>query len=612
MKKQQLAVLAACGLALLLAGCSVRAREASDTPAVSVEYDANGPSAEPVPGPVLTDIRFASDLSDGDEGADHIHYAVSRGLLRTDGEGRFKPEEFVTRGELMDALRHMSGQEAPAYDGRFSDVAKDSPWAGAIAWAIQAGVAAGSADGTFSPQAAVSREQLAVFLCRFAAEDTVAAGTLDTYRDGGLAKEYARGPLAWALGRGLFDGMVSDAIYPSLPVSRAQLAQVLTAYAAHIEKEPLAQTLAGRLKTERAESASRARHDEIQKQIDAIAAKYGAVGLQAAVVENGEVTDTFSYGWAVKGVTPMTPDHKIRSASITKVAVGMAAMILNEGGVIDLDESIGTYWGVPAKNPSHPDVPVSIRTLLSHSSSLKVFSWQVSRSRDNVRNILQSGGSYMKSAPGSSGAWGYNNYGFGVLGQTLELASGKYLDEIMDQRLWSVMGIDAAFESGSVKNTDKLATLYENGKVYTSHSALLKNVRPSTLGASGDNYSGGMTISAGDLAKMAALLANDGRYGGLRLLSGESVALMESDSGISTSDGVPQAYPLRWRDGLYGRDRLYYHTGSGYGVYNLVSYDPAAGDAVVVLTTGADGSKDSQGIYAVCGEISQYIYNVIK
>lgn len=87
---------------------------------------------------------------------------------------------------------------------------------------------------------------------------------------------------------------------------------------------------------------------------------------------------------------------------------------------------------------------------------------------------------------------------------------------------------------------------------------------------------------------------------------------MESDSGLSTSDGVPQAYPLRWQDGIYGRDRLYYHTGSGYGVYNLLSYDPIARDAVVVLTTGASGRKDSNGIYAVCGEISQYIYNVIE
>lgn len=398
MKKQYLTILSAvCGLALFLVGCATHTGEVLDTPAapaVSAEDTANrlsadaGKGAEPEPAepepeetaPALTleDIRTASisDISGDDGRADFIRYAVYQDFMQTDSDGQFSSESFVTRGELMNALWHVSGQKAPKYDGKFSDVAQDSPLAEPIAWAVKTGIAAGPDDGTFSPQASVSREQLAVFLYRFAAVETTNGDAVDIYRDGSQAADYARAPLAWALGCGLFGGMVSDTIHPSLPVSRAQLAQVLTAYAAYIEKEPLAQTLAEQLKVKQVESASRSRHDEVQKQIDVIATQYGATGLQVAVVENGEVVDSFSYGWAVKDVTPMTADYKIRSASITKVAVGMAAMILKEDGVIDLDESIGTYWGVPARNPSHLETEVSIRTLLSHSSSLKVFSWQ--------------------------------------------------------------------------------------------------------------------------------------------------------------------------------------------------------------------------------------------
>ena len=51
--------------------------------------------------------------------------------------------------------------------------------------------------------------------------------------------------------------------------------------------------------------------------------------------------------------------------------------------------------------------------------------------------------------------------------------------------------------------------------------------------------------------------------------------------------------------------------GSAYGVYNLLSYDPDAGDGVVVLTTGADGGRDEYGIYAVCGEISRILYEAV-
>ena len=86
---------------------------------------------------------------------------------------------------------------------------------------------------------------------------------------------------------------------------------------------------------------------------------------------------------------------------------------------------------------------------------------------------------------------------------------------------------------------------------------------------------------------------------------------METINETMLSDGTYQALPLRCQKNIYGRDTLYYHTGSAYGVYNCMSYDPASGDGVVVLTVGASGAKDDRGIYAICGEISTYVYNII-
>ena len=93
----------------------------------------------------------------------------------------------------------------------------------------------------------------------------------------------------------------------------------------------------------------------------------GGVDL-SSLVEGGEAV-RFPDGAAFKSgvnahdgpeAVPQNLVHKIRSASISKVAVGMAAMILREEGVIDLDESIGTYWDVPVSNPAHPDIPVPL------------------------------------------------------------------------------------------------------------------------------------------------------------------------------------------------------------------------------------------------------------
>ena len=70
-----------------------------------------------------------------------------------------------------------------------------------------------------------------------------------------------------------------------------------------------------------------------------------------------------------------------------------------------------------------------------------------------------------------------------------------------------------------------------------------------------------------------------------------------------------QCRPLRYQEDMYGREGLYYHTGSAYGFYGLLSYDPETRDGLVVFTTGAVGSLDDYGVYTVCGEIAQAVYD---
>lgn len=566
--------------------------------------------------PVLTleDVRAVrfNDVPAGDSRADFISYAACRGWLLGVNEARFDPDGFVTRAGLITALHRMSGGEtSDTILIGFSDTEADAWYAQAVSWAAETGVVSGETDGTFDPDALVTREQLAAFLYRFAALEEGPEGGLDACQDGDAVQPYAREAMAWALENRLFAGMMGDAIHPRLPISRGQLAQALTALAAYIEEEPAALELTAGLHVKAVESASRAHHEEIQEKVDAVAAKYGAAGLQVAVVEDGRVTDTYAYGWATKGSDRMTPDHKTRIASITKVGVGLAAMALYEDGVINLDESIGTYWGVDAKNPYYPNDPVSVRALLTHTSSIPSLGDDASRSRGAVQARLQSGG-FSRVRPGSTYSWNYNNYAYGVLGQTLEIASGRFLDDVMEERFWDIMEIDGAFESGNVKNKDLLCTVYQYGGVGRSLSAMRSNTRRyDPPGATGAYFSGGMTMSAADLGKMTALLANDGCYEGLQLLKASTVELMETRCEPQLSDGTWQAMTLRSQDDLYGRDRLYYHTGSAYGVFNCMSYDPDARDGVVVLTSGASGAKDGRGIYAVCGEISRYIYDVI-
>ena len=69
-----------------------------------------------------------------------------------------------------------------------------------------------------------------------------------------------------------------------------------------------------------------------------------------------------------------------------------------------------------------------------------------------------------------------------------------------------------------------------------------------------------------------------------------------------------QCMPVKKKKGLYNQEYLYYHTGSAYGTYSLYTYNPDTKMGVVVLTTGAQSTRDKYGIYAVCGDITNEIY----
>lgn len=372
----------------------------------------------------IRQIRF-SDMGENDSACDAARYMAARAVMQGVDRDRFDPHALVTRAELVTMLRRMAADDAepvgslPAY----SDVTEDDWFADAVAWAFHAGIATGNADGSFAPRRTVTRTELAVMLSRFAEArgmDTTASGDLSQWTDGASVPAYAAAPMSWALERGVLGSMVTETIHGKLPVSRRQCAQILVALTAAMENEPLAVQIAEQDVLPPIVSASRDNHSRLQAAIDAAAAKYGAIGVQVAVIEGGQVTDAYASGWATKNVEKMTPQHKMRIASISKVIIGMEAMRLMERGIIDLDNPIGVYWGVSMKNPHYPNDPVTIRNLMTHTSSIFVAGDDVSLSYGAVRAKLSGGSAYRNVRPGNIGGWAYNNYGYSVLGMTLE------------------------------------------------------------------------------------------------------------------------------------------------------------------------------------------------
>lgn len=544
------------------------------------------------------------DVSSAERFSAAVDYAAGLGLFYGGGNRRFYPDSLITRGQTVTVLYRLA-----LYMGITQADTN------ALQWAINAEILKGTSAASYDETAPVTRAQMATFLYRFAqyAGYRVECGNaIAAYSDADAVPDYARVPLSWVLERGIFSGVVSDSLCPKLPVSRAQTALIMTALVADTTEDPLAVEITNTAVLPMVESKSRDHHAEIQAYVDSIAKKYGAVGLQAAVIENGHVMDSFACGWATKDVDSMTTDHKMRVASISKVLIGMDTMRMREDGLIDLDAQIGTYWSADFHNPYYRDYPVTVRGVLSHTSSIVPLEADFASSYVAVMQRQQRASGYSRAVPGFVNSWQYNNYAFSVLGMTLELAGNKTLDAISRQYFYDALDIDASFYAGDLDNGARLTTLYGHGGGVERSIAMQRQFHAGEAGSKGLTFAGGLIISANDLAKLTAILASGGEYEGVCMLRADSIELMEHISERKVSDGFYQALPLRYRENIYGRASLYYHTGSAYGVYNCISYDPASGDGVVVLSTGASGVKDAYGIYAVCGEISSYIYSITQ
>lgn len=335
-----------------------------------------------------------------------------------------------------------------------------------------------------------------------------------------------------------------------------------------------------------------------QEAVNTAAKKYGAVGVQVAVIKNGKVSKTYNYGYATKKTVPMTDDSKIRIASVSKVVVGMNAVKMQEEGIVDLDANIGTYWGVS------PYKKTTLRQLLTHTSYLKDNAYVSTKS--GTANQLKSSACYR-----SSNAWLYNNYGLGMAGSTLEVASGKTLNSYANEKFFTPLGIDATFTSGNLKDTSKLATLYYPSDSVARSVSSAKSYKARSVGGNTAYFAGGLTISAKDMAKLTAILANDGMYDGKRYLSAESVKTMETQycNAYARGHSFKQCIPLRYQTNIYGQDKLYYHLGTAYGTLSFMGYNPDTKNGVVVISTGASGTYDSYGTFNICADIANYFLN---
>lgn len=342
----------------------------------------------------------------------------------------------------------------------------------------------------------------------------------------------------------------------------------------------------------------------------------------------------------------LSADDPVRIASISKLVVAIGALRLVEQGTLLLDADVSQQLGFRLRNPAFPDAPITLRMLLSHTSSLTDGAgyWNVPLGSD-VRILTGDAKAWDPTHPPGT-HFRYTNLNFPLVAQAMERATGERFDRLLRTLVLEPLKLDACFNWSGCSDAAlrRAVVLYDaEGKPQKDDLHGIAPACPVIAAADGTcdltrwqagqngalfSPQGGLRISARDLARIGRMLLNDGSLDGVRLLQPGTVQLLatpqwnhdgsngeigEEDEpnrgGFFCSYGLAMHHLARGngtscRDNLFndGRKRIG-HSGNAYGLLSGLWIDREAGNGVAYFATGV--ANDSSGSHSAFSRIEE-------
>ena len=350
---------------------------------------------------------------------------------------------------------------------------------------------------------------------------------------------------------------------------------------------------------------------------------------------------------------PANADTLFRIASVSKMVTALGVMRLVEQGKLALDTDISRYLGYTLRNPYYPDAAITLRMLLSHTSSLRDDGGYNFPANTSLQSVLQASeknavsaliwarpdASNKNYAPGKY--FSYVNLNWGVIGAVMESVSGQRFDVLMQELILQPLQISGSFhpENLSPAELNNLATLYRKQKndVWDTAGAwqpqvddyhqqavpqrtYLATYQPG-WNATLFSPQGGLRISARGLSRLMQMLMREGELDGVRLLQPASVRALLTpqwryDAALQNGDdyhGMFQSWALGFQvftdiSAAHHGDRLtppvmpgghgftgVGHLGFAYGLESGFVFDPQTRNGMIYLIggTGADPDKNT-------------------
>ncbi len=343
-----------------------------------------------------------------------------------------------------------------------------------------------------------------------------------------------------------------------------------------------------------------------------------------------------------------TADTKYRIASISKTITAIAIMQLVEQNILDLDTDISSILGYPVQNLNHPNVSITTRMLLSHTSTIVDGSTYNSFMGATVNNnpipnlnqILTPSGSYYSAGqfnntiPGTY--FNYSNINFVILGTIVEKISNLRFDLYCKQNISIPLGIDASFNVNDLTDIDQLAVLYRKlSGVWTAQAddylgvqPVFNNLNGYITGTNGGRFGpqGGFRCSGQDLAKIFLTLMNHGTFNGVTILSGTSCnAMFANEWTYNGNNGNNYSGLFRsWGLGIHritstsgndialpGSNSMLGHTGEAYGLVSDAYFDTIRKVGFVFINNGV-GIGYQTNSNSIFYTVEQEVFNAIE
>jgi CubicO group peptidase (beta-lactamase class C family) len=337
--------------------------------------------------------------------------------------------------------------------------------------------------------------------------------------------------------------------------------------------------------------------EKIILRIDSVMKQYDMIGLSVAVVKKGEIIYTHSFGLKnTETQTPLKDSDIFRIASISKSFSATSIMQLAEAKKLSLNDDVSNLIGFKVRNPTFPDKIITLKMLMSHTSSINDMQGYFTLDIINPEKNADWQKCYSNYAPGAD--YNYCNLNYNMIGAIIERISNQRFDKYVTAHILHPLGLYGGYEVAAL-DTTKFVALYEydsaTQKINAAPMAYQQRktaIEQYVMGYSTPVFSptGGMKISATDLAKYMTMHAYLGKYKGIKIIKKKSARIMQTP--VSGGEGG-YGLALHKTTKIISGKTLTGHTGSAYGLYSMMFFDPKEKFGIVAITNGCQPVFDN-------------------